>query len=385
MWQAFSEQLANYWPFGPETSWMLRVFLIVFMTMLLNYLSNRLFRRLSVRLELTSNVWDDLLLAAARRPIAALIWIFGAAWALEVIDRQTGTLLMDVVGPMRRMAVIVLITWFLIRLIQRAEVALVSPQKVKTPMDQTTVGAIGKLLRLSIIITTALVVLQNFGYSVSGVMAFGGIGGIAVGFAAKDLLANFFGGLMIYLDRPFKVGDWIRSPDKNIEGTVEEIGWRQTRIRTFDKRPLYVPNATFASISVENPSRMTNRRIYETIGVRYDDVGRVKAIVADVHAMLRQHEEIDQEQTLIVNLNSFGASSVDFFIYTFTRTTNWIRFHEIKQDVLLRIIEIIEARGAEVAFPTQTLHLASLPDAVAAQGALSSQTESRSERAPAKA
>jgi MscS family membrane protein len=229
------------------------------------------------------------------------------------------------------------------------------------------------------------VVLQNFGYSVSGVMAFGGIGGIAVGFAAKDLLANFFGGLMIYLDRPFKVGDWIRSPDKNIEGTVEEIGWRQTRIRTFDKRPLYVPNATFASISVENPSRMTNRRIYETIGVRYDDVGRVKAIVADVHAMLRQHEEIDQEQTLIVNLNSFGASSVDFFIYTFTRTTNWIRFHEIKQDVLLRIIEIIEARGAEVAFPTQTLHLASLPDAVAAQGALSSQTESRSERAPAKA
>nr|WP_067294857.1 mechanosensitive ion channel family protein [Marinobacterium profundum] len=381
MWQEFSEQLANYWPFGQDTRWMLRVFFIVFMTMLVNYLSNRLFRRLNERLTLTSNVWDDLLLSAARRPIAVLIWVFGAAWALEVIDRETGTLLMDVVDPMRRMAVIVLITWFLIRLIRRAEVALVSPQKVKTPMDQTTVGAIGKLLRLSIVITTGLVVLQNFGYSVSGVMAFGGIGGIAVGFAAKDLLANFFGGLMIYLDRPFKVGDWIRSPDKNIEGTVEEIGWRQTRIRTFDKRPLYVPNATFASISVENPSRMTNRRIYETIGVRYDDVGHVKAIVADVHAMLRQHDEIDQEQTLIVNLNSFGASSVDFFVYTFTRTTNWVRFHEIKQDVLLRIIEIIEARGAEVAFPTQTLHLASLPDTAVAQGVLPSQTQS--ERAPA--
>ncbi|UTW14362.1 mechanosensitive ion channel family protein [Marinobacterium rhizophilum] len=363
MWQEFGEQLANYWPFGQDTRWVLRVFLIVFMTMLVNYLSNRLFRRLHARFEQTTNVWDDLLLSAARRPIAALIWIFGAAWALEVIDRQTGTVLMDVVEPMRRMGVIVLITWFLIRLIRRAEVALVSPDKVKTPMDQTTVGAIGKLLRLSIIITTGLVVLQNFGYSVSGVMAFGGIGGIAVGFAAKDLLANFFGGLMIYLDRPFKVGDWIRSPDKDIEGTVEDIGWRQTRIRTFDKRPLYVPNGTFASISVENPSRMTNRRIYETIGVRYDDVGRVKAIVADVHAMLRQHDEIDQEQTLIVNLNSFGPSSVDFFIYTFTRTTNWVRFHEIKQDVLLRTIDIIEAQGAQVAFPTQTLHLASLPDA----------------------
>jgi MscS family membrane protein len=227
------------------------------------------------------------------------------------------------------------------------------------------VGAIGKLLRLSIIITTALVVLQSFGYSVSGVMAFGGIGGIAVGFAAKDLLANFFGGLMIYLDRPFKVGDWIRSPDKEIEGTVEEIGWRQTRIRTFDKRPLYVPNGTFANISVENPSRMTNRRIYETIGVRYEDAGHVPAIVADVHAMLRQHGEIDQQQTLIVNLNSFGASSVDFFVYTFTRTTNWVRYHDIKQDVLLRILNIIEGHGAEVAFPTRTLHLASMPEGAA--------------------
>ena len=104
--------------------------------------------------------------------------------------------------------------------------------------------------------------MQALGYSISGVLAFGGIGGIAVGFAAKDLLANFFGGLMIYLDRPFSVGDWIRSPDKNIEGTVEEIGWRLTRIRTFDKRPLYVPNSTFTQISVENPSRMLNRRIY---------------------------------------------------------------------------------------------------------------------------
>lgn len=367
MWQEFNEQLAYYWPFGPETSWMFRVFVIVFMIMLVNYLSNRLFHRLHQRLELTVNVWDDLLLAAARRPIAALIWVFGAAWALEVIDRQTGTLLMDVVEPIRRMAVILLFAWFLIRLIQRAELALVSPDKVKTPMDLTTVGAIGKLLRLSIIITTALVALQSFGYSVSGVMAFGGIGGIAVGFAAKDMLANFFGGLMIYLDRPFKVGDWIRSPDKEIEGTVEEIGWRQTRIRTFDKRPLYVPNGTFANISVENPSRMTNRRIYETIGVRYEDAGHVKAIVADVHAMLRQHEEIDQEQTLIVNLNCFGPSSVDFFVYAFTRTTNWVHYHDIKQDVLLRILNIIEGHGAEVAFPTRTVHLAPMPEPIAAQ------------------
>ena len=211
--------------------------------------------------------------------------------------------------------------------------------------------------------------MQSYGYSISGILAFGGIGGIAVGFAAKDLLANFFGGLMIYLDRPFKVGDWIRSPDKKIEGVVEDIGWRQTIIRTFDKRPLYVPNSTFASISVENPSRMSNRRIYEYIGVRYDDTQQVDAIVAEVKAMLQQHPEIDTQQTLIVNLDRFGPSSLDFFIYTFTKTTDWIRFHEIKQDILMRIVAIIEARGAEFAFPTTTVHLhKEAPDVVDSVG-----------------
>ena len=87
-------------------------------------------------------------------------------------------------------------------------------------------------------------------------MAFGGIGGIAIGFAAKDLLANFFGALMIFLDRPFSIGDWIRSPDREIEGVVEDIGWRSTKIRTFDKRPLFIPNSAFASLTVENASKM---------------------------------------------------------------------------------------------------------------------------------
>ena len=219
----------------------------------------------------------------------------------------------------------------------------------------------GKLLRLSVIITASLVALQTMGYSISGVLAFGGIGGIAIGFAAKDLLANFFGGLMIYLDRPFTIGDWVRSPDREIEGTVEHIGWRQTRIRTFDKRPLYIPNSVFATIAVENPSRMTHRRIYETIGIRYDDAAKMSQIVEAVKKMLQQHHEIDTSQTLIVNFNAFAASSMDFFVYTFTKTTNWVKYHEVKHDVLLKINDIVAAHGAEIAFPTSTLHI---PDGV---------------------
>ena len=170
---------------------------------------------------------------------------------------------------------------------------------------------------------------------------------------------------MIYLDRPFKVGDWIRSPDRNIEGTVEKIGFRLTVIRTFDKRPLYVPNSVFTNIAVENPSRMKNRRIKETIGVRYDDAKKLPLILDDVRAMLVQHEDIDNNQTLIVNFNSFAASSLDFFIYTFTKTTNWIEYHHIKQDVMLKTLEIIHKHEADCAFPTQTLHIDSMPKALA--------------------
>ena len=142
---------------------------------------------------------------------------------------------------------------------------------------------------------------------------------------------------------------------------VENIGWRVTRIRTFDKRPLYVPNSVFTQIAVENPSRMTNRRIYETIGIRYDDADKMAEIVNQVKIMLQQHAEIDSNQTLIVNFNSFAASSIDFFVYTFTKTTEWVKFHEIKQDVLLKIMDIIEKQDAEIAFPTSTLHVQSLP------------------------
>jgi MscS family membrane protein len=207
-----------------------------------------------------------------------------------------------------------------------------------------------------------LVILQTLGYSISGVLAMGGVGGIAVGFAAKDLLANFFGGLVVYLDRPFAVGDWIRSPDRQIEGTVEKIGWRMTMIRNFQSQPMYVPNSVFTNVIVENPSRMSNRRIYETIGLRYSDLTSMDKVVAEVQAMLKEHQEIDAEKTMIVNFNDFSNSSVDFFVYCFTKTTQWVKFHEVKQNVMLRIAEIIAANNAEIAFPTSTIHIA---DAIA--------------------
>lgn len=336
----------------------IEVFIVVFLTLLANYVAKMVLARLHLRLTQTSNPWDDALLDAARKPLAVLIWILGIAIAAEIVHRSTDAVIFAMVPVAREVGVIACIAWFLLRFITRAEENILRRRADNNvEVDQTTVNAISKLLRLSVVITTVLIVLQTLGFSVSGVLAFGGIGGIVIGLAAKDLLANFFGGLMIYLDRPFKVGDWVRSPDRDIEGTVEHIGWRLTRIRTFDSRPLYVPNSTFTSIAVENPSRMHNRRIHETIGIRYDDAGQMESIVASVKQMLRQHPEIDQNQTMIVAFNEFAPSSLDFFIYTFTRTTAWVKYHEVKQDVLIKVVGIIESHGAEIAFPTSTIHV----------------------------
>jgi MscS family membrane protein len=113
---------------------------------------------------------------------------------------------------------------------------------------------------------------------------------------------------------------------------------------------------------------MTNRRIYETIGVRYSDLAEMTTIIDQVTEMLLQHEDIDSEQTMIVNFNQFSASSLDFFIYTFTKTTRWVEFHKIKQDVLLKVAAVIEANGAEIAFPTSTIHMETLPEALQQKG-----------------
>ncbi len=330
----------------------LEVFGIVFATVVTNYLVRQFFKRLLLRVAKTKTVWDDALFNSIQRPIALLVWVIGLSIAAEVISAETDSQLSQLIVPVRYVLIIGLCTLFGVSFVSECEKGFIA-----NGADVTTSNAVSKLLRVSIFITAVLTVLQTLGVSIQGLLAFGGVGGLAVGFAAKDILSNFFGGLMIYLDRPFAVGDWVRSPDRDIEGTVEKIGWRLTIIRTFSQRPLYVPNSVIASIAVENPSRMRNRRIYETIGVRYDDAEKVADIVSDVRAMLETHPEISDERTLIVNFNAFGASSLDFFVYCFTKTTDWVTFHGIKQEILLKIQDIILEHGAEIAYPTTTVHL----------------------------
>ena len=344
--------------FSGGMDWRLQVFVVVLVTLTVGIFVRKLILKLSGRSRLTDNVLDDAFFDSLVMPARGLVWVLGLSSAAQLVAAHSESIIFQSVGTIRNIAIVLMLTWFLQRFI-RSYIALFIEAKTAKgeAVDTTLVYGLGKLLRGTVAITTALIVLQNLGVNISGLLAFGGVGGIAIGLAAQDVCKNMFGGFTIYFDRPFSVGDWIRSPDREIEGKVEQIGWRVTAIRTFNKRLLYVPNSVFTTIALENPSRMSHRRIYEHIGVRYDDISVLPKILDDVKTYLKQHPDIDQSQTLMVNLNEFSDSSVNFFIYVLTRTTVWAEYHEVKERVMFEISEIIASNNAEIAFPTRTLHI----------------------------
>ncbi|MEQ1915353.1 MAG: mechanosensitive ion channel family protein [Gallionella sp.] len=335
----------------------IRLLLVLAATMLAHLFASRALNHAEKLTAKTDNVWDDALLTAARTPLPAFIWLGGLGLILHLIHLQTGEQMLEYLTPVRNIGFIVCIAWFLFRLIREvANNLLTLRAQTSATVDRTTVDVLGKIARITVIVIAALMVMQTLGFSISGVLAFGGVGGIAVGFAAKDLLANLFGGLMVHLDRPFNVGDSIRSPDRQIEGKVEHIGWRQSSIRAVNMSLIYVPNSLFTSIIVENTTRMSKRRIQETLGLRYEDLAKLSAIIADIETMVRAHPGIDTEERIVVSLNSMAESSLNITVIAFTRCTDLTEFHQVKQDVLFQIATIVARHGADFAFPTRTLH-----------------------------
>jgi len=345
--------------------WALTVFLIILAALLIDFIQRKLMKRLEALVASTTNLWDDAIFRAGVRPLSLVVWLIGISLAAQVIPVQGENQLLGagLVTNIRQVGLLFAIAWFLVAAVKNIEGNIIERARQDgRDIDQTTVHALGRVLQIAIVVTAILIALDNLGFSISGLMAAGGIGGLAIGLAAKDMLANFFGGVTVFIDRPFSVGDWIVLQEKNIEGVVEDIGWRQTTIRKFDKRPIYVPNAIFTTASVENPSRMTNRRIYEVIGLRHSDLNQMATITDEVRKMLASHDEIDEQQTLMVNFDAFNASSVDFFIYCMTHTVNWQRYHRVKQDVLLKIGEIVAQHGGAMAFPTRTIEVKTSPE-----------------------
>lgn len=219
-----------------------------------------------------------------------------------------------------------------------------------------------KLFRIMLVFFAVLVVLDLFGANISAVLASLGIGGAALAFASKDTIANFFGSVSLVVDRPFAIGDWIVAG--GVEGVVESIGMRSTRIRTFPKTLVTIPNSVLANESIDNMSKMPLRRERFSFGVTYSTTPKqMLEIVEDVRLLLDANELIDSE-TLLVGFNNFGDSSLDILVVYYTQAVDFSGFTKVRQRVNIDIMEAVYKRGLGFAFPSRSLYVETVPASI---------------------
>lgn len=354
--EQFSQFFSHLWE---NYTWLVHACGLFLAMLVFHLFSRKVHNLLLSRFDNGRHVWLVSFIKSVHVPWLAFFWVFTISFMIPIImlHYDIDITHIGVMNKVRSLVFMGAIYWSLMKFITMMEEEI-APRWSRLPVrDKTSVRAVAQLSRVAVTILMILLVLPMLGVHVGSMLALGGVGGLTLGLAAKDTFANFLGGMMIFWDRPFSVGDWVRSPDRNIEGTVEYIGWRLTRIRTFSKRPLYVPNSVFSTISIENPSRMSNRQINTEIGLRYDDALQIAPIVEDIKEMLHSHPDIDHMQTTMVHFVSFGASSLNLNIYAFTKTVDWAKYRGVQQDVFLKSIGIIAKHGAECAFPTTTLQV----------------------------
>ena len=333
-------------------------FAIVILSLLLKKILTHLFTRVVLPLaQKTETRYDDMFLEGLKKPAELLIVIGGLFIAIQVLRLPVAPV------DVRRFAYALLkvlvttdVAWFLFNMVSLLETYMGKwVSRTASTLDDQLVPFVRKSLRIFIIFLAVIMTIQNLGYSISGLLASLGIGGLAVALAAKDTISNVFGSLMIILDRPFHLGDWIKAGD--LEGTVEEVGFRSTKVRTFAKTLISVPNSVITNMAVDNFTRMPKRRIKLSVGVTYESTPtQMRAAVGQIREMLQNHPAIDQE-FMLVHFTDFGPSSLDILVYCFTRTTVWAEYLEAREDVNLRIMDILEGLGMEIAFPSRSVYL----------------------------
>lgn len=213
-----------------------------------------------------------------------------------------------------------------------------------------------KTLKIFVLTIGVLMTVDNLGYNVTGILATLGLGTAAIALASQDTIKNLFGTLMIVLDRPFKVGDWIQVGDK-VDGDVESIGLRSTKVRTWPKTIISVPNGVLANEYVNNWSRMPKRRVKQVVGITYEATARdMEELVGEIRDILRKDEGV-QKDFILVNFTDFGESSLDILVYYFTTTTAWLDHMDIRQRINCKIMEAVHGRGLSIAFPCRSVYL----------------------------
>lgn len=331
--------------------WMDEAIGIVLFVIIFNFLAKRGLKSLHKHYERTNKIWKDSFVQALYRPLSAYVWFFALFHTLDLISHRVfeGTFLANM-HLVLLIGLVLTFAWFLMRW-KKLIVINIHANKQPNSLDPGKIDVIDKLATMFILFLCALFILEVTGRNINTLIAFGGVGGLAIAFASQEMISNFFGGFMIYVTHPFGVGDWINLPEHNVEGHVEEIGWYMTRIRTFEKRPIYIPNSMFSKVVVMTPSRMSHRKFDETIGIRYKDMPVARAIINDIKTMLQVHTIVDRRLHILVHLVRFGSYSVDIHIIAYLLDISFEGYGEAKQDLLFKIYDILGQHGAEMPIP----------------------------------
>ena len=276
-------------------------------------------------------------------------------FALEVLP--LGGLPQELADKAMRSLIAVGIFWSFYAASTTVSIAL---QRVEAMLSPEIVGWLLTLLHWGIVLTGIATVLQIWGIQIGPIIAGFGLFGVAVALGAQDLFKNLLGGVSILAEKRFAIGDRVAVTGV-VEGIIEHIGFRSTRVRRFDDVPVIVPNNTFSDHALVNYSKMQHRRIKWAIGLEYRSSAAQLAQVRDnIRAWLEEDARFitdDEDVTCLVAIDQFAASSIDILLYCFVRTTEWQLWMEAKQDLAFAVKQIVEEAGAGFAFPSRSVYV----------------------------
>lgn len=343
--------------FGIEAWQILGVVVLLLMGVLLRrvvmHLIVRYLRRFTRRLKVS---WLDHLVARADGPVGTLVIAAVLAVGSPALQLPRG--LDFVVTLAVRTLAAFSVVWLLYRLVDvLSEVLEQRAAKTESKLDDQLVPLLRKSLKVFFVVIGAIFILQNLDVDVGSLLAGLGLGGLAFALAAKDTVANFFGSIMIFIDKPFHIGDWIvMSP--GIEGTVEEVGFRTSRIRTFYNSLITVPNANVTNTPIDNMGARRYRRYKATLGLTYDTPPeKVQAFCEGVRTLIETLPHMRRDYYM-VEFQDFGPSSLDILLYCFFEVPDWSSELAARTELNLAIMRLAKSIGVSFAFPTQTLHIA---------------------------
>ncbi len=294
-------------------------------------------------------------LRAISRPFGFYFWFLVVAESIDLVaDRFLSLEFHTEVKLVLGIGAIFALSWFFLRLKKNVlEVVIERKRHLEGHYDIGRVYAFSKLISIFIVMVTGILLMEITDQNIKTIIAFGGISGLAFAFASQEIIANFFWGIMLYINQPFGVGDDILLPDSNIEGTVEYIGWYQTRIRSQDKRPIYIPNTLISKVFVINSSRMTHRRLNIQLSIRHEDLSKAPAIIEGIEEYLLAHPAIDSSQDSLVNISAVSLYSTDISIKALSNYTGEREFLRLRDEVIVKAVSLIHEHKAQLALPVQ--------------------------------